>query len=137
MTGDRALEDHTAHPAAGLKPRGIRAGRHDGADHLGAGPDRTARLQHPDEPDATPTASAHTSNCPGPGTGTDASTTSAGTEKNLAHDATARLTGAVDPQRHPHMYAALAHIPAPHHQEHFDYGLHLIVNGIRADTERP
>lgn len=52
-------------------------------------------------------------------------------------DATARLTGAVDPQRHPHMYAALAHIPAPHHQEHFDYGLHLIVNGIRADTERP
>ena len=53
------------------------------------------------------------------------------------HDATARLTDAVDPQRHPHMYAALAHIPAPHHQEHFDYGLHLIVNGIRADTERP
>jgi TetR/AcrR family transcriptional regulator, tetracycline repressor protein len=53
------------------------------------------------------------------------------------HDATARLTGAVDPQRHPHMYAALAHIPAPHHQEHFDYGLRLIVNGIRADTERP
>jgi TetR/AcrR family tetracycline transcriptional repressor len=53
------------------------------------------------------------------------------------HDATARLTGAVDPQRHPHMYAALAHIPAPHQQEHFDYGLHLIVNGIRADTERP
>jgi TetR/AcrR family tetracycline transcriptional repressor len=53
------------------------------------------------------------------------------------HDATARHTGAVDPQRHPHMYAALAHIPAPHHQEHFDYGLHLIVNGIRADTERP
>jgi len=53
------------------------------------------------------------------------------------HDATVRLTGAVDPQRHPHMYAALAHIPAPHHQEHFDYGLHLIVNGIRADTERP
>jgi len=52
------------------------------------------------------------------------------------HDATARLTGAVDPQRHPHMYAALAHIPAPHHQEHFDYGLHLVVNGIRADTGR-
>jgi TetR/AcrR family tetracycline transcriptional repressor len=52
------------------------------------------------------------------------------------HDATARLTDAVDPQRHPHVYAALAHIPAPHHQEHFDYGLHLVVNGIRADTER-
>jgi TetR/AcrR family tetracycline transcriptional repressor len=43
----------------------------------------------------------------------------------------------LDRQRHPHMYAALAHISAPHHQEHFDYGLHLIVNGIRADTERP
>jgi hypothetical protein len=27
------------------------------------------------------------------------------------HDATARLTDAVDPQRHPHMYAALTHIP--------------------------
>jgi len=53
------------------------------------------------------------------------------------HDATARLTGAVDPQRHPHMYAALAHITAPQYQEHFDYGLHLIVSGIRADTERP
>ena len=51
-------------------------------------------------------------------------------------DATARLTGAVDPQRHPHMYAALAHIPAPHHQEHFDYGLRLIVGGIRAGGER-
>ena len=52
------------------------------------------------------------------------------------HDATARLTDAVDPQRHPHVYAALAHIPAPHHQEHFDYGLHLVVGGIRAGTER-
>lgn len=51
-------------------------------------------------------------------------------------DAAARLADAVDPQRHPHMYAALAHIPAPHRQEHFDYGLQLIVNGIRADTER-
>jgi TetR/AcrR family transcriptional regulator, tetracycline repressor protein len=52
------------------------------------------------------------------------------------HDATARLTSAVDPQRHPHMHAALAHIPAPHHQEHFDYGLHLILGGIRAGTEK-
>jgi len=50
------------------------------------------------------------------------------------HEATERLTGAVDPQRHPHMYAALAHIPAPHHQEHFDYGLRVIVDGIRAGT---
>ena len=45
-------------------------------------------------------------------------------------DATARLTDAVSPQRHPHMYAALAHIPAPHRQEHFDYGLHLVIGGI-------
>jgi TetR/AcrR family tetracycline transcriptional repressor len=52
------------------------------------------------------------------------------------HDATARLAGAVDPQRHPHMYAALTHIPAPRHQEHFGYGLRLIVDGIRAGTER-
>lgn len=51
-------------------------------------------------------------------------------------DATVRLADAVDPQRHPHMYAALAHIPAPHHQEHFDYGLRLVVSGIRADTGR-
>src|SRR5437868_2955491 len=51
------------------------------------------------------------------------------------HDATARLTGAVDPQRHPHMYAALANISAPHHQEHFEYGLHLVVFGIQAATE--
>lgn len=50
-------------------------------------------------------------------------------------DVTARLAGAVDPQRHPHMYAALAHIPAPHHQEHFDYGLRLVVDGIRAGTK--
>jgi TetR/AcrR family tetracycline transcriptional repressor len=52
------------------------------------------------------------------------------------HDATARVIDAIDPQRHPHMYAALAYIPAPHHQEHFDYGLRLVVNGIRADTEK-
>jgi TetR/AcrR family tetracycline transcriptional repressor len=46
--------------------------------------------------------------------------------------AIARLTEAVDPQRHPHMYAALAHIPAPHHEEHFDYGLSLVIAGIRS-----
>ena len=61
----------------------------------------------------------------------------AATLPGSGNDATDRLTGAVDPQRHPHMHAALAHIPAPHHQEHFDYGLRLIVNGIKADTERP
>jgi AcrR family transcriptional regulator len=41
---------------------------------------------------------------------------------------------AVDPQRHPRMYAALTRIPAPRHQEHFGYGLRLIVDGIRAGT---
>ena len=48
--------------------------------------------------------------------------------------ATARLTEAVDPQRHPHMFAVLAHVPAPHHEQHFDYGLNLVIAGIRADT---
>ena len=42
----------------------------------------------------------------------------------------------IAPQRHPHMQAALAHILTPHPQEHFDYGLHLVVGGIRAGTER-
>jgi TetR/AcrR family tetracycline transcriptional repressor len=50
--------------------------------------------------------------------------------------ATARLTDAVDPQRHPHMFAALAHIPAPHHEQHFDYGLNLVIAGIRSDTTK-
>jgi TetR/AcrR family tetracycline transcriptional repressor len=50
-------------------------------------------------------------------------------------DATARLAGAAGPQRRPGMYAAPARIPAPHRQEHFDYGLRLIVDGIRAGTE--
>jgi TetR/AcrR family tetracycline transcriptional repressor len=50
--------------------------------------------------------------------------------------AAARLTEAVDPQRHPHMFAALAHIPAPHHEQHFDYGLHLVVTGIRGGGDR-
>jgi TetR/AcrR family tetracycline transcriptional repressor len=44
--------------------------------------------------------------------------------------AAARLSAAVDPQRHPHMFAALAHIPAPHHEQHFGYGLDLIIDGI-------
>jgi TetR/AcrR family tetracycline transcriptional repressor len=48
--------------------------------------------------------------------------------------ASARLTGAIDPQRHPYMFAALAHIPAPHQEEHFDYGLHLVITGIRNGT---
>lgn len=44
-----------------------------------------------------------------------------------------RLTRAVDPERHPHLHAALAHIPAPHPDEHFEYGLHLVLAGISAD----
>jgi TetR/AcrR family tetracycline transcriptional repressor len=48
--------------------------------------------------------------------------------------AAARLAEAVDPQLHPHMHAALTHIPAPHHEQHFDYGLHLLIAGIRSNT---
>lgn len=43
-----------------------------------------------------------------------------------------RLTDAIDPQRHPYLLAALAHIPAPHPDQHFEHGLSLILNGIRA-----
>lgn len=46
--------------------------------------------------------------------------------------ASARLTDAADPVRYPHLHAALAHVPAPHSDEHFDYGLRLILAGIRA-----
>ncbi|MFG2052535.1 TetR/AcrR family transcriptional regulator C-terminal domain-containing protein [Micromonospora sp. NPDC048930] len=46
--------------------------------------------------------------------------------------ATTRLVRAVDPRRHPHLHAALAHVPAPHHEEHFDHGLRLLLTGIRA-----
>jgi TetR/AcrR family transcriptional regulator, tetracycline repressor protein len=45
---------------------------------------------------------------------------------------TTRLADAIDPQRHPHLHAALAHIPAPHPEQHFDHGLRLIVAGIHA-----
>jgi TetR/AcrR family tetracycline transcriptional repressor len=45
-------------------------------------------------------------------------------------DAAARLAGAADPRRHPR-------VPLAHQQEHFDYGLRLIVDGIRAGTEGP
>jgi TetR/AcrR family tetracycline transcriptional repressor len=46
--------------------------------------------------------------------------------------ATTRLADAVDPQLHPHLHEALAYIPAPHPERHFDHGLHLIITGIRA-----
>lgn len=49
----------------------------------------------------------------------------------------ARLADAVDPARHPQLLAALAHIPAPHHEQHFDYGLRLVVSGIRAQSASP
>lgn len=52
-------------------------------------------------------------------------------------EAATRLAGAVDRGRHPALHAALAHVPAPHQQAHFDYGLRLIVDGIRADAGRP
>jgi TetR/AcrR family tetracycline transcriptional repressor len=55
----------------------------------------------------------------------------AGALTDGGESATARLTDAVDPEHHPHMHAALAHIPAPHPQDHFDYGLHLVIAGIR------
>ncbi|SNQ51341.1 conserved hypothetical protein [Frankia canadensis] len=43
----------------------------------------------------------------------------------------ARLVGSVDPKRHPHLFAALDHLPAPHREEHFDFGLRLVIDGIR------
>jgi len=49
--------------------------------------------------------------------------------------ATARLTTAIAPERHPHLHAALAHIPAPHHHDHFDHGLRLVITGIRASLQ--
>ncbi|MGW3124407.1 TetR/AcrR family transcriptional regulator C-terminal domain-containing protein [Streptomyces sp. NPDC001107] len=48
--------------------------------------------------------------------------------------AAARLAEAVDPQRHPHMDAALPHIPAPHDEQPFGHGLRLVVAGIRSST---
>lgn len=51
--------------------------------------------------------------------------------------ATARLTEAVDPRQYPHLHAALAHIPAPHQEEHFEHGLRLVVAGIRAAAPSP
>jgi hypothetical protein len=30
--------------------------------------------------------------------------------------------------------SAFEHIPAPHHEQHFDYGLGLLVAGIRSEA---
>ncbi len=49
-------------------------------------------------------------------------------------EATERLESALDPARHPHLHAALPHLPAPHPEEHFDYGLALILDGLAART---
>lgn len=46
--------------------------------------------------------------------------------------AVARLNSALDPERHPHLHAAAADVAAPHPQEHFSYGLELLLTGIRA-----
>ncbi|HVV21691.1 MAG TPA: TetR/AcrR family transcriptional regulator C-terminal domain-containing protein [Pseudonocardiaceae bacterium] len=52
-----------------------------------------------------------------------------------APDDTGRLAAAVDRERHPNLHAALAHIPAPHPEQHFEHGLRLVIAGIRA--QRP
>jgi TetR/AcrR family transcriptional regulator, tetracycline repressor protein len=51
-------------------------------------------------------------------------------------EATARLTTALDPERHPNMLAAIDDLTAPHPEEHFDHGLRLITDGIRLTAER-
>lgn len=48
-------------------------------------------------------------------------------------EAAERLTEALDPLRHPNMLAALGDIPAPHGEEHFAYGLAIIVAGLLTD----
>jgi TetR/AcrR family tetracycline transcriptional repressor len=41
-----------------------------------------------------------------------------------------RLASALDPERHPHLAAALDDLAAPHPEEHFDHGLGLLLAGI-------
>ncbi|QUQ66956.1 TetR/AcrR family transcriptional regulator C-terminal domain-containing protein [Kutzneria sp. CA-103260] len=55
-------------------------------------------------------------------------------EEQLAAEGPDRLEAAVDPVRHPHLHAALAHVPSPHPEQHFHHGLRLIVAGIRAEV---
>ena len=43
----------------------------------------------------------------------------------------ALLIEAVTAERYPNLAAAIEHIPAPHPPEHFDYGLRLLINGLR------
>ncbi|MFI9386402.1 TetR/AcrR family transcriptional regulator C-terminal domain-containing protein [Kutzneria sp. NPDC052558] len=58
-------------------------------------------------------------------------------EEQLAGEDPSRLQSAVDPVRHPHLHTALAHVPAPHPEEHFRHGLRLVVAGIRAEVGDP
>ncbi|MER7282916.1 TetR/AcrR family transcriptional regulator C-terminal domain-containing protein [Dactylosporangium sp. NPDC000244] len=46
--------------------------------------------------------------------------------------AASRLTAAVDPARHPNLTAALPHVAAPHPEEHFEFGLRIVLAGIGA-----
>ncbi|MEC3978603.1 TetR/AcrR family transcriptional regulator [Amycolatopsis sp. H20-H5] len=46
-------------------------------------------------------------------------------------DKVRELAAALDPARYPNTAAALADIPAPHPEEHFEYGLALILTGLR------
>nr|BFE55705.1 TetR/AcrR family transcriptional regulator [Dactylosporangium thailandense] len=46
--------------------------------------------------------------------------------------AASRLTAAVDPARHPNLAAALPHVAAPHPEEHFEFGLRIVLAGIGA-----
>ena len=57
-------------------------------------------------------------------------------EEQLPSEGPDRLVGAVDPARHPHLHAALAHVPSPHPDSHFSHGLRLILDGIRAAVGR-
>jgi TetR/AcrR family tetracycline transcriptional repressor len=49
------------------------------------------------------------------------------------HPALAQLADAVTAEQYPNLAAAIDHIPAPHPPEHFDYGLRLLINGLRAE----
>ncbi len=44
-----------------------------------------------------------------------------------------QLNDAVTAEQYPNLAAAIEHIPAPHPPEHFDYGLRLLINGLRAE----
>jgi TetR/AcrR family tetracycline transcriptional repressor len=62
-------------------------------------------------------------------------------EEQLAADlpangnpALAQLTDAVTAELYPNLAAAIEHVPAPHPPEHFDYGLRLLINGLRAEN---